>query len=157
VALYYVEDHSHRPVTPAPPDGSEPGETIALDRKDIEEVYERHPGSGADIVALGCPHCSREELETIARLLGGRKVQKELWVCTARKIRDACPDLVAEIEASGARVFCDTCMVVSPATERFRKMMVNSGKALVYLPGLGGVQAGLGSLEECIDEAMGRR
>ncbi len=67
------------------------------------------------------------------------------------------PDLVAEIEASGARVFCDTCMVVSPATEGFRKMMVNSGKALVYLPGLGGVQAGLGSTEECIDVALGRR
>ena len=73
------------------------------------------------------------------------------------KIREANPDLVAEIEASGARVFCDTCMVVSPATEGFRKMMVNSGKALVYLPGLGGVQAGLGSLEECIDVATGRR
>lgn len=157
VALYYVEDHSCRPVTPAPPEGSEPGETIALDRKDIDEVYERHPGSGADIVALGCPHCSREELETIARLLVGRKVQKELWVCTARKIRDANLDLVAEIEASGARVFCDTCMVVSPATEGFRKMMVNSGKALIYLPGLGGVQAGLGSLEECIDVATGWR
>ena len=157
VALYYVEDSSHRSVTPAPPDRSEPIETIALDRKDIEEVYEKYPGSDADIVALGCPHCSREELETIARLLEGRKVQKELWVCTARKIRDACPDLVAEIEASGARVFCDTCMVVSPATEGFRKMMVNSGKALVYLPGLGGVQAGLGSLEECIDVAMGGR
>jgi predicted aconitase len=157
VALYYVEDSSHRSVTPAPPDGSEPIETIALGRKDIEEVYEKYRGCDADIVALGCPHCSREELETIARLLEGRKVQKELWVCTARKIRDDCPHLVAQIEASGARVFCDTCMVVSPATEGFRKMMVNSGKALVYLPGLGGVQAGLGSTEECIDVATGRR
>ena len=144
-------------VTPAPPAKAEPCETITLDRDDIEEVYENYPGSDADIVALGCPHCSREELETIARLLEGQKVQKELWVCTARKILEACPDLVAEIEASGARVFCDTCMVVSPATTSFRKMMVNSGKALVYLPGLGGVQAGLGSTEECIDVALGRR
>lgn len=158
VALYYVEDHSRRSVTPSPPAGPEILEKISLDRKDLDEVYERYPGGDADIVALGCPHCSREELETIARLLKGRKVQKELWVCTARKIRDANPDLVAEIEASGARVLCDTCMVVSPATEGFRKMMVNSGKALVYLPGLGGVQAGLGSLEECIDVATtGRR
>lgn len=157
VALYYVEDFSRRSVTPAPPAGPEPGQTITLDRKEIEEVYEKYPGSGADIVALGCPHCSREELLAIARLLEGQKVQKELWVCTARKIREKCPDLVDEIEASGARVFCDTCMVVSPATEGFRKMMVNSGKALVYLPGLGGVQAGLGSLKECIDVALGRR
>ena len=109
------------------------------------------------MVALGCPHCSLEELEKIAGLLQGQKVQKELWVCTARKIADAHPQLVAAIEESGARVFCDTCMVVSPATERFDKMMINSGKALVYLPGLAGVQAGLGSLEECIDVALGRR
>lgn len=89
-------------------------------------------------MALGCPHCSREELERIADLLAGQRVQREMWVCTARKIRDSCPELVERIESSGARVFCDTCMVVSPATEGFGRMMVNSGKALVYLPGLGG-------------------
>jgi len=152
VALYYVED-----VTPKPPGVWQAEEKICIGRKEIEEVYAQYPGGGADVVALGCPHCSAEELKTIASLLHGKKVQKELWVCTARKIADAHPQLVAAIEESGAQVYCDTCMVVSPATERFGKMMVNSGKALVYLPGLAGVQAGLGSLEECIDVALGRR
>ncbi|MCX6678923.1 MAG: aconitase X catalytic domain-containing protein [Methanothrix sp.] len=150
VALYYVED-----VTPAP--DAWQAEKICIGRKEIEEVYAKYPGSGADAVALGCPHCSAEELEKIAGLLHGKKVQKELWVCTARKIAEVHPDLVTTIEESGARVYCDTCMVVSPATERFGKMMTSSGKALVYLPGLAGVQAGLGSLEECIDVALGRR
>ena len=117
----------------------------------------KYPGEGADAVALGCPHCSAEELERIAGLLQGQKVEKELWVCTARKIAEAYPQMVATIEESGARVFCDTCMVVSPATEGFAKMMINSGKALAYLPGLAGVKAGLGSMEECIDVALGRR
>jgi predicted aconitase len=151
VALYYVEN-----ATPAPP-GPWQAEKISLGRKEIEEVYAKFPGSGADVVALGCPHCSKEELEKIAGLLHGKKVQKGLWVCTARKIADAHPQLVVAIEESGARVFCDTCMVVSPATEGFDKMMVNSGKALVYLPGLAGVEAGLGGIEECIDVALGRR
>jgi predicted aconitase len=151
VALYYVED-----VTPQPP-ARQAEESIGFDRKDIDEVYLNYPGEGADAVALGCPHCSAEELETIARRLHGKTVEKALWVCTARKIAERHPDLVRTIEESGARVFCDTCMVVSPATERFAKMMVNSGKALVYLPGLGGVKAGLGSTEECIDVALGRR
>ncbi len=151
VALYYVED-----VTPAPPARQEE-ERISIDRKDIDEVYAQYPGGGADAVALGCPHCSAEELEKIAGLLQGQKVKKELWVCTARKIAEAHPHLVASIEESGARVFCDTCMVVSPATERFSRMMTSSGKALAYLPGLAGVKAGLGSLEECIDVALGRR
>ncbi len=76
VALYYVEDFSHRSVTPAPPAGPEPGQTITLDRKEIEEVYEKYPGSGADIVALGCPHCSREELGSHCPTAGGQKGPK---------------------------------------------------------------------------------
>ena len=142
---------------PRRPAASEPVEKIVLSRDEIDEVYLKYPGNDADVVALGCPHCSLDELKTIARLLHGQKVQKELWICTARKIADAHPQLVSAIKDSGARVFCDTCMVVSPATEGFHKMMVNSGKALVYLPGLGGVQAGLGCLEECIDVALGKR
>lgn len=152
VALYYVQD-----VTPKPPAGGQPEEKMHLDRKEIDEVYARFPAEGADAVALGCPHCSAEELERIAGLLQGKKVQKELWVCTARKIAEANPGLVAAIEKSGANVFCDTCMVVSPATERYSRMLTSSGKALSYLPGLAGVKAGLGSLEDCIDAALGRR
>jgi predicted aconitase len=152
VALYYVQD-----VTPKPPTGGQPEETLHLDRKEIDEVYARYQAEGADAVALGCPHCSAEELERIAGLLQGQKVQKELWVCTARKIAQANSALVAAIEESGAHVFCDTCMVVSPATERFSRMLTSSGKALSYLPGLAGVKAGLGSLEDCIDAALGRR
>lgn len=151
VALYYVED-----AAPAPPARARPGERLDLGRKEIDEVYENYPGSGAEIVALGCPHCSKAELERIADLLEGRRVQKELWVCTARKIAEKCPDLVARIEKSGAKVLCDTCMVVSPASERYRKMMVDSGKALAYIPGLCGVDVGFGSTEECIDAALGR-
>ncbi len=106
-------------------------------------------------MALGCPHCSAAELARIARLLEGRKVVREMWVCTARKTAEQNPHLVQIIEESGARVYCDTCMVVSPAAERLEKIMVNSGKALAYLPGLAGVKAGLGSLEECVDAALG--
>jgi predicted aconitase len=151
VALYYVGG-----VTPTPPEESGKPEKISVDRKQIDEVYERHPGMDVDIVALGCPHCSKAELKRIAELLEGKEVKKDLWVCTARKIAEGCPDLVARIEKSGAKVICDTCMVVSPASEKFRKMMVNSGKALAYIPGLCGIEAGFGSTEECIEVATRR-
>jgi predicted aconitase len=145
VALYYVKG-----VTPSPPVSFEPEEALSVGREEIDEIYVRHPARGAEIVALGCPHCSVEELERIADLLQGKKVVKELWICTARKIAESRPDLVQKIEASGAKVLCDTCMVVSPASERFTRMLVNSGKALAYIPGLCGVKAGFGSTEECI-------
>jgi len=100
VALYYVEN-----VTPPAPPGAEPEEKITIDRSDIDDVYKNYSGRDADIIALGCPHCSMQELEQIATLLEGETVKKELWVCTARKIAESCPELVAKIEASGARVF----------------------------------------------------
>ena len=143
-------------MTPAPASRREE-ERISLGRRDIEEVYTAHSGDEAEAVALGCPHCSATELARIARLLEGQKVVKEMWVCTARKTAEQNPHLVRIIEESGARVYCDTCMVVSPASESLGKIMVNSGKALAYLPGLAGVKAGLGSIEECIDAALGRR
>lgn len=145
VALYYIEA-----VTPSPPTFAQPVEKITIDKKEIDEVYDLGSGADADIVALGCPHCSITELKRIAEMLSGKKVRKDLWVCTARKIAETCPHLVKKIEESGAKVICDTCMVVSPATQRYKKMMTNSGKALVYLPGLCNVEAGLGSTEECI-------
>jgi hypothetical protein len=67
-----------------------------------------------------------------------------------------CPELVAKIEQSGAKVLCDTCMVVSPASGRYKKIMVNSGKALMYLPGLCGVKAAYGKTESCIEAALRR-
>jgi predicted aconitase len=150
VALYYVEN-----VTPSPPEGSNPGEIVAFGRKEIDEVYEHHLAHNAELVALGCPHCSEKELERIAELLNGRSVQKELWICTAKKTAQLHPELVAKIEQSGAKVLCDTCMVVSPASGRYRKIMVNSGKALTYIPGLCGVEACFGSTERCIRAALG--
>jgi predicted aconitase len=44
-------------------------------------------------------------------------------------------------------------MVVSPAADHFKKMMVNSGKALKYTPSMCGVDAMLGTTEECVEEA----
>jgi predicted aconitase len=148
VALYYVEG-----VAPPPCPADRP-EEVTIEAEEIEEVYASHSGEGAEIVALGCPHCSRQELKRIADLLSDRKVRRELWICTARKIAEQCPELVSKIERSGAKVICDTCMVVSPASERYRKMMVNSGKALSYIPGLCRIEAGFGSTEECMAAAV---
>ncbi|NPU87969.1 aconitase X catalytic domain-containing protein [Methanothrix sp.] len=149
VALYYVKD-----VTQEPPEHDEDAcEFVEIEEEEIRSVYDST--IDVDIVALGCPHCSMQELERIADLLEGRKVSSELWICTARRIAESAPELVRRIESTGARVICDTCMVVSPASERFKHMMVNSGKALAYIPGMCGISASFGSLEECIDAATG--
>ncbi|HMK46758.1 MAG TPA: aconitase X catalytic domain-containing protein [Methanocella sp.] len=109
--------------------------------------------SDPDIIALGCPHASKEELEEILRLLHGRNVRKDVWVCTGRRMGEKFPELIAALRSHGIHVLYDTCMVVSPAANRFRCMMVNSGKALKYTPAMCGVDAILGSTEDCIETA----
>ncbi|NYT19386.1 MAG: DUF521 domain-containing protein [Methanosarcinales archaeon] len=156
VALYHVED-----ITPeAQKVGfANPEERIVIERSQIDEVYEEVIGGTddleCDIAAVGCPHCSADELEDIARLLEGKCIEKELWVCTSREVAEKNAELVKRIEQSGAKVLCDTCMVVSPATEGHNCMMVNSGKALAYVPGMCKVAARIGSLEECINKVGG--
>jgi predicted aconitase len=153
VALYHVDNVTPeaRRIVFEPPD-----ENIVIGESQIREVYENKKDETScenEIIALGCPHCSPDELVHIARLLKGKLVEKEMWVCTSREVAASCPQLVDTIEKSGAMVVCDTCMVVSPASENYRLMMVDSGKALTYVPSMCRVAAKFGSIEDCIKEA----
>ena len=108
-----------------------------------------------ELITIGCPHCSATELEKVAKLLKGKTVSKELWIFTSRELVKHYPEYIKTIEKSGAKVVCDTCMVVSPATNRYSCVMVNSGKALAYVPGMCGAEAVYGNMEMCIEEAVG--
>jgi len=146
VALYHVES-----TTPEAGKFGAPEEKITIEEEQIKAVY----SSGEpDLIAFGCPHSSVGELEKLALLLNGKKVKKEVWVCTSRALKNKHPELIKRIEKSGAKVFCDTCMVVSPASERFGCMMVNSGKAHKYVPNLCGAKSIMATTEECVKAAV---
>ncbi|VVB84757.1 Uncharacterised protein [uncultured archaeon] len=146
VALYHVLG-----VTPEAGKYEIPAETLTIEEKQIKDVY----SSGEpDLIAFGCPHSSVGELRKLVRLLNGKKVKKEVWICTSRAIKNRHPELIRKLEKSGVKVFCDTCMVVSPASERFTCMMVNSGKAHKYVPNLCGVKSIMATTEECVSAAM---
>lgn len=151
VALYHVRD-----VTPEADKYENPPEKITIEEKQIQEIYKTPPAGYVepDLIAFGCPHSSVPELEQLAHLLDGKKVKKETWICTSRTIKNRHMALIKRIEKSGAKVFCDTCMVVSPASEKFKCMMVNSGKALKYAPNLCGVKSVLASTEKCVETAV---
>jgi predicted aconitase len=145
VALYHVEG-----VTPEAKNNQYDCsglETITIGPGDVERLFTKNP---VDAVAVGCPHCSPSELSTIAWLLTGKTVKKPLYVFAAQGVIDANRTTVAAIEKSGARVYADTCMVVSPVMERYPSLMVNSGKALAYVPDMCGGVARIGTIEECV-------
>ena len=122
-------------------------DTVPVEGSEITRLFSEIP---VDAVAVGCPHCSPSELAEIARLLAGKVVTKPLYVFGAQGVIDRNVKVVDSIEKSGARVFADTCMVVSPAMEQYHSIMVNSGKALAYVPNMCGGQARIGTIEDCI-------
>ncbi|HII91831.1 MAG TPA: DUF521 domain-containing protein, partial [Methanosarcina sp.] len=154
VALYHVKG-----VTPeiCRMDFEEPTEKITIEKSQLDEVYEglRKACKEPELITIGCPHCSAAELEKAAELLRGKTVLKEFWIFTSRKLAKLHPEYIKTIEKSGAKVVCDTCMVVSPATNSYSCVMVNSGKALAYVPGMCGAEAVYGSMETCVEEAIG--
>jgi predicted aconitase len=145
VALYHVEGVTPEAVkTPFDPAGLD---TIIVESEEIRKLFKEIP---VDAVAVGCPHCSPGELEEIARLLKGKLVTMPFYVFAAQGIIDKNQRTVDAIEKSGARVFADTCMVVSPVMEQYESIMVNSGKALAYVPDMCAAVARIGTIAECV-------
>jgi predicted aconitase len=122
-------------------------EVIPVEPAEIDRLFSEIQ---VDAVAVGCPHCSPGELAGIASLLRGKKVTKPFYIFAAQGVIDKNAMIVSIIEKSGARVYADTCMVVSPVMERYRAIMVNSGKALAYVPDMCGAVARIGSIQECV-------
>lgn len=145
VALYHVEG-----VTPEAvkhPYDLSGLEVITVEPGEIERLYRDLP---VDAVAVGCPHCSPAELEEISGLLKGKVVTMPFYVFASQGVIDKNQRTVDQIEKSGARVFADTCMVVSPVMEQYEAIMVNSGKALAYVPDMCAAVARIGTIAECV-------
>jgi predicted aconitase len=148
VALYHVEG-----VTPEAAQGLfdlSGLEVINVETGDVERLFKEIP---VDAVAVGCPHCSPAELEEIASLLKGKVVTMPFYVFASQGVIDRNQRTVDQIEKSGARVFADTCMVVSPVMEQYEAIMVNSGKALAYVPDMCAAVARIGTIAECVKVA----
>jgi predicted aconitase len=109
-----------------------------------------------DFVSIGCPHASIHEIAMLADLLKGKKVQKEFWVTTARptkKIADQA-GYTKSIEDAGAKFAADTCCVVAPIKGRFKGIMVDSAKACYYGRAKNKFKVKIGTIEECVAEAI---
>lgn len=138
IALYHV-----RRVTPEAKAGLEPEpglETLSVGPAELEaaqrSLSSSIKGQDVDLIAIGCPHVSIDELEEIAQFLKGRTRRKDapdLWVCTSKEVRKLGTEAVKVIERFG-KVLVDTCMVVAPIDEVASYTATNSGKAASYLP-----------------------
>ncbi len=110
-----------------------------------------------DLVSIGCPHASIEELAEVAEQLRGRRVRAELWITSARAtLEEAWRRGIGEaLAASGAHLMADTCLVVAPMAHfRYRVLATNSAKMATYAPGHCGLSTRFGPVEACVEAAV---
>src|SRR5213594_2542317 len=111
--------------------------SIAITDEDLVAAKRAHnDGIEAEMIGLGSPQLSSEELQAIARLIDRTPPRIPVWVFTSRVVRDANPQAVEIIESHGGRVLADTCLEVTLLEHRFGTVPTPSGKAAYYLPSL---------------------
>jgi predicted aconitase len=125
----------------------------------FESLSSTATDTSVDLVMIGCPHATLEQIREVCVLLEGRRVHPEtaLWVFTPRAIRAVAvrEGLAAQLKAAGAVLMSDTC----PAIGRFvprgaRVIATDSAKQAHYLPAIMNVQGWFGWLEDCVDAAV---
>ena len=151
VAMFHIAG-----VTPESKLSGGRAESLTFTSHDLEETVAQLNDHGTpDFVSVGCPHCSIGELATLARLLKGKKVRKEFWVCCSREVKRKSDELGYSrlIQRSGAKFATDTCMVVAPIEDMgYRVVATNSAKACHYLRN-SGLRVRFLTLEKCVAEA----
>ena len=152
VALYHMEN-----VTPEykQADVEEVEDIMFISEKDILKTREdltttdREP----DLICLGCPHASLEEIKRVANIVQGKTIKNKLWICTSVSVKATADRMgyTKSIEQAGGNVVCDTCMVVAPIEDMgFEVIGVNSAKAANYVPSMCGLDVVYNDVENLI-------
>ncbi|WP_407431670.1 aconitase X catalytic domain-containing protein [Methanobrevibacter sp.] len=152
VALYHMEN-----VTPEwdNADREEVEDYMFVDDKDILETRQKLTTTDreADLICLGCPHASLEEIKNVANIVNGKTIKNKLWICTSVSVKATADRMgyTEIIEAAGGNVVCDTCMVVAPIEDMgFEVIGVNSAKAANYVPSMCGLDVVYDDVEKLI-------
>lgn len=113
-----------------------------------------------DMVLMGCPHLSFQEIKEIACGIEGKKVHEgtEFWIQTSHPIYElaALAGYVEVIEKAGAMLVRDTCLMEMEYNGiwRGRHFVTNSGKAAQYAPAINGVKITMADMAGCVEAAV---
>ncbi|MBI4676214.1 MAG: aconitase X catalytic domain-containing protein [Elusimicrobia bacterium] len=157
VGLYHLEGVTPEAVSSGPELKSAAGRRVTVDS--LEEGRRKlfSAKGRPNVVAFGCPHASLEELRRLDALLSGRKAAIPIWVFTAEAVRAKArrSGLAERLEACGAVLIADTCIVVAPLAELgIANVATDSAKAAFYLPPHQGVGVYFESQEDAVEAAV---
>ncbi|WP_138263837.1 aconitase X [[Clostridium] hylemonae] len=113
-----------------------------------------------DMVLMGCPHLSFQEIKEIACGIEGKKVHEgtEFWIQTSHPIYElaSLAGYVEVIEKAGAMLVRDTCLMEMEynGVWRGKHFVTNSGKAAQYAPAINGVKITMADMAGCVEAAV---
>lgn len=117
-------------------------------------------GDKVDVVVFAAPQLSLVEMQSLAALCAGKRLKVPTFVCTSPQVyADATRlQLIATIEASGAKVLEGTCFYNQYAREigeanGWTRLLSNSVKIVNILGGYG-YEPALASMEQCVAAAV---
>lgn len=163
VALYHIVG-----VTPEAPTldqaflGKEPMKRVRIGINEIRKTMESmctYDGGRVNVVGLGCPHASIDQMRRYAELLNEKKINEnlELWVCTNEVVETMARKMgyIDSIERAGGRIMIGTCLNNCPLSEwNFRHLATDSGKFAYYTPTTMGTECYFTTTQACIDAAI---
>tara|TARA_Y100000746_G_scaffold231157_1_gene244266 strand:- start:352 stop:2061 length:1710 start_codon:yes stop_codon:yes gene_type:complete len=148
--LLFIEEHT------ISPENSNYQAKITFTKTDLDRRYqELAPTKKVDLVTIGCPQASFDEIQRTAEYLIDIVVpDNRLWIFTSSANFDKAKDkgLVDKIEEAGGLMLQETCPeVVHYNHEKVKHILTNSMKAEHYLKsGLNAIDTSVAKLEDCI-------
>ncbi len=91
VALYHVENITPESKWAFEIIEEDKIEKLSINRADIDETKSKLSTTDEkpDLICVGCPHASLEEIKRVAETVAGRKLENMLWVCTSISVKAA--------------------------------------------------------------------
>ena len=127
---------------------------------DMEKRLNTATSDNVDLVLLGCPHLSVNELNEIATLLKGKKIHKDVkfWIHTSQSIYDLAKraGITQIIEEANATILRDTCLMEMECEGVWtnQNFVSNSGKAAQYAPAIAHVNMSILDLAGCVEAGL---
>jgi len=158
-AMLWAEGHTESPDLT----GNE--ESLVFTDKDLATRYEElAPKGQVDLIVIGCPQASLEEIRITAAAVRsysemGKLIPDErLWVFTSRHNYELAETdgSIGILEEAGAVILQDTCPEVTPYNRNhYNHLMTNSLKAEHYLTsGLNKMPTSVGTIQDCVAHAF---
>ncbi|MEB3755849.1 MAG: aconitase X catalytic domain-containing protein [Desulfurococcales archaeon] len=143
-------------ITKVPIDEAIIEEKITIEKHDILRELEKYePAAKPDIVFLGCPHASIEELEDLARIAEKHPgiATNNFWVAVSRTVYNKALSMgiIDLLKRKNIRVMRDTCIVVSPGWKETRATVAtNSYKTMFYMKRIHGLESYLAPVDKLV-------